>query len=164
MADELSSERFRNVVGRFATGVTVVTTAVDGALHGMTVNSFTSVSLDPLMVLVCIDRGAGMHELLRRSGRFAVTILDSSQEGDSVWFSFPRRPTGGEQFEGLAWRPATVSGCPVLEDGLAFLDCIVSDVHAAGDHSLFLAHVVDMGELGEGEPLVYYHSDYRRLR
>lgn len=164
MEAPLTPEQFRDVVGRFATGVTVVTTIVDDALHGMTVNAFASVSLDPLLVLVCVDRSAGMHELLLRSGRFAVTILESSQEGDSVWFSLPHRPAGGEQFEGLGWRPAPVSGCPVLEDGLAFLDCVVTDVHGGGDHSVFLGQVVELGTLADGEPLIYFDSAYRRLR
>lgn len=161
---DLTADRFRDVVGRFATGVTVVTTIVDGVLHGMTVNAFTSVSLDPLMVLVCVDRTAGMHDVLLDSGRFALTILDSAQEGDSLWFSLPHRPAGNEQFDGLSWRPAPVSGCPVLEDGLAFLDCLVTETHSGGDHSVFLAQVVDLGLLRDGEPLVYYDSDYRKLR
>src|SRR5687768_3706866 len=97
----------------FATGVTVVTTNVDGILHGMTANAFASVSLDPLLVLVCVDREAGMHGLLPAAQAFAVTILAAEQEELSAWFASSERPQGEGQFEGVAWDPAPASGSPI---------------------------------------------------
>jgi flavin reductase (DIM6/NTAB) family NADH-FMN oxidoreductase RutF len=92
MARDLSSVAFREAVGLFATGVTVVTTTHEDVLHGMTANAFAS-SLDPLLVLVCVDRDAGLHELMSVSKTFAVTVLAEDQEDEAVWFACPRRPS-----------------------------------------------------------------------
>ncbi len=155
---------FRRTVGMFATGVTVVTTAVDGLLHGMTANAFTSVSLDPLLVLVCVHAEAGMHELLPRAKTFAVTILSAEQETASVYFATARRPGGPEQFADFGWRPSAVTGSPILTDGVAFVDCTVVEVHEAGDHSIFLGEVVDLGLLRpDAHPLLFFAGRYRRL-
>jgi flavin reductase len=162
-ARSVSAEDFRRAMGRFTTGVTVVTTVVDDRLHGMTANAFASVSLDPLLVLVCVDRESGLHDLLPRSKVFAVTVLGSQQEDLSVWFADRDRPSGTAQFEGVHWSPAPVSGCPVLRGGLAFLDCRVTEIHAGGDHSIFLGEVLDVGELEATEPLLYYDGGYHRL-
>lgn len=171
---EVTAEAFRRTLASFATGVTVVTTAVEGVLHGMTANAFTSVSLDPLLVLVCVNRKAGMHALLSRTGAFAVTMLAADQVELSRWFATSRRPGGVDQFHGVAWHPAPVTGCPVLSEGLAFLDCYVADVHSGGDHSIFLGEVADLGRLGETpgatngdtparRPLIWYGGGYHRL-
>lgn len=164
MPREVSPTEFRRTLSSFATGVTVVTTTVGGILHGMTANAFASVSLDPLLVLVCVDRAAGMHELLQRAGAFAVTVLAADQIELSVWFATRRRPSGQEQFDGIGWRPAPVTGCPVLSEGLAFVDCHLTAVHDGGDHSIFLGKVVDLGSLKQGvEPLIWYQGGYHRL-
>lgn len=155
--------RFRQVVGRFATGVTVVTTRSDGVPHGMTVNAFASVSLDPLLILVCVDRSASLHPMLAASGVFAVTVLGGGQERESMFFASPERPGGRDQFAGIAWHDAPVTGSPVLSGGLAYLDCRLVEVLPGGDHSVFLAEVVDAGTLRDGDPLVFYQSRYRRL-
>jgi flavin reductase (DIM6/NTAB) family NADH-FMN oxidoreductase RutF len=164
MTREIEEEEFRRTVGMFATGVTVITTCVDEVLHGMTANAFASLSLDPLLVLVCVDRAAGMHDLLPGSGSFAATILAAEQEAESVFFASPRRPGGRGQFDGIVWQPAPVTGCPVLSGGVAFVDCRVAEVHAGGDHSIFIGEVVDLGLLRrDADPLLFFDGDYRRL-
>ena len=165
MTRELSAEEYRRTVGMFATGVTVVSTNVDGAVHGMTANAFASVSLDPLLVLICVDRTAGLHALLPEAQGFAVTILSAEQEELSAWFASGDRPAGHDQFEDVAWDPAPVTGSPVLCDGVAYVDCRVTERHEGGDHSIFLGEVVDLGVLRPGaDPLLYYGGRYRRLR
>jgi flavin reductase len=156
-------EEYRRAVGRFATGVTVVATCHGDILHGMTANAFTSVSLDPLLVLVCVDREAGMHGLLPQSGRFAISILAAGQESESIWFASPRRPSGTDQFDEVDWEPAPVTGCPVVAGSVAWLDCRLTDAHEAGDHTIYIGEVLAVGP-GEGaEPLVYYESGYHGL-
>ncbi len=148
----------------FATGVTVVTTNVGGVVHGMTANAFASVSLDPLLVLVCVDRQASMHGLLPQAEGFAVTILSAEQQRLSGWFASGERPTGEDQFAGISWHPAPVTGCPVLSEGVAFVDCLVHERHEGGDHSIFLGRVVDLGALRtDVDPLLFYAGAYRRL-
>lgn len=154
---------FRRALGQFVTGVTIATTVRDGVRHGMTVNAFASLSLDPLLVLVCVDHAAGMHDLLVGSGMFAVTVLAEEQEHLSAWFASAERPKGTEQFDGVAWRPAPVTGCPVLEGGLAYVDCHVHGVYAGGDHSIFVGAVVAVGDLEGARPLVFFEGGYRRL-
>jgi flavin reductase len=164
MTQEISAEDFRRTVGMFATGVTVVSTNVDGVVHGMTANAFASVSLDPLLVLICVDRDAGMHALLPSAQGFAVTILSAEQEDLSAWFASGDRPTGHDQFGDVAWDPAPVTGSPVLCDGVAYVDCRVAERHEGGDHTIFLGEVVDLGVLQpDADPLLYYGGRYRRL-
>ncbi len=160
----ISQEDFRRIVGRFTTGVTVVTTCTAGTLHGMTANSFASLSLDPLLVLICVDRDARMHDLLHRTGTFAITVLAADQADASVWFASPRRPTGTDQFDGFDWRPAPVTGCPVLTGGLAWLDCRITATHDGGDHTIFVGEVLALGEGSGVEPLVWHAGTYRRLQ
>ena len=164
MTRRISAEEFRRTVGMFATGVTVVTTSVQGVVHGMTANAFASVSLDPLLVLICVDREAGMHALLPEAQAFAATILSAEQEDLSAWFASGDRPAGHDQFGDVAWNPAPVTGSPVLCDGVAYVDCRVTERHEGGDHSIFLAQVVDLGVLRPAaDPLLYYGGRYRRL-
>jgi flavin reductase (DIM6/NTAB) family NADH-FMN oxidoreductase RutF len=156
----VDADAFRRTLGLFATGVTVVTTVVEGVPHGMTVNAFASVSLDPLLVLVSIEARAGLHGLLPRSGGYAVTILSAEQEAEARWFATRERPGGVDQFEGIPWRPAPVSGAPILARGLAYLDCRITEILPGGDHSIFLGEVLDLGKL-EGEmPLLWYRGTY----
>jgi flavin reductase len=163
MVPAVDTAEYRRIAGQFATGVTVVTTGVEGTIHGMTANAFASVSLDPLLVLVCVDLQAGLHELLPQSATFAVNVLAHDQEHLSRWFASPRRPEGYGQFDGIAWRPAPVTGCPLLEGALVYVDCEVSDILPGGDHSIFLGSVRDVGALGGGAPLVWYAGSYHRL-
>lgn len=158
--EEIDPDAFRETLGSFTTGVTVVATEHEGVLHGMTVNAFTSVSLDPPLVLVCIDRTAGMHEFLPRSRTFAVTVLTHAQRPLSKWFASSRRPAGRDQFDDIAWHPAPISGSPIIDGGSAALDCEVAEIFDGGDHSIFLARVVAL-EDGSGQPpLVFYRAGY----
>jgi flavin reductase (DIM6/NTAB) family NADH-FMN oxidoreductase RutF len=159
----LGTERFRQVAGRFATGVTVVTTVGEGAVRGMTVNAFTSVSLDPLLVLVAVDRQASMHELIQRHGVFAVTVLSAGQEALSRYFASPGRAEGAAQFADVPCEAAPVTGSPVIQGGLGWLDCRVAAAHTAGDHSLFVGEVVAMGGPFPGDPLVFFGGGYHAL-
>ncbi|MGH3665415.1 MAG: flavin reductase family protein [Egibacteraceae bacterium] len=160
----ISEEQYRDTLARFATGVTVVSTEVDGILHGMTANAFSSLSLDPLLVLVCIERTTGMHELLPHAKTFAATMLAAGQERESVFFASTRRPSGRDQYDDVAWIPAPVTGAPVLSEGLAFVDCRVAEMLDGGDHSIFIGEVLDLGILQpDGEPLIYFGHRYRRL-
>jgi flavin reductase len=163
MAKQIDQEEFRRTLGLFATGVTVVTTRYDDILHGMTVNAFASLSLDPALVLVCVDLDARMHELLPRSETFAVTVLAAEQEELSQWFAYSRRPSGQDQFDTVDWRPAPGSGNPILVDGLAWADCRVTEMHEGGDHSIFLGEVLDLGALHDADPLVFFGGRYHRL-
>ncbi len=157
------SREFRDALGSFATGVTVITSQGDGHPYGMTANAFSSVSLDPLLVLVCVSGRARMHDLLAGARTFAVTILSAEQEPLARFFA-GSRPPGREQFAQVRWRPAPTTGCPVLVDGLAFVDCRLTEMHEGGDHSIFLGEVVDLGPLRpDAAPLLFFGGRYRRL-
>lgn len=163
MGRDIDPGELRRTAGRFVTGVTVVTTAHGGVLHGMTANAFASVSLDPPLVLVCVDKQAGLHELLPESKTFAVTVLADDQVDDAEWFASPRRPSGRDQFDDVEWRAAPVTGAPVLAHGIAFIDCRVAEIHEGGDHSVFIGEVVGLGHLRDAGPLVFFSGDYLRL-
>ncbi|MGP3925222.1 flavin reductase family protein [Streptomyces sp. 8N616] len=150
---------FREVCGQFVTGVAVITCqGSDKELVGVTVNSFTSVSLDPPLVLFCIHRESRAMPAIRESGGFAVNILASDQAG--VCRAFAARDTAG--FGELAHRSG-VTGSPVIDDSLAFLDCRLHDLHSAGDHEIVLGEVVDLGLLREEQPLAFFRSSHPRL-
>jgi flavin reductase (DIM6/NTAB) family NADH-FMN oxidoreductase RutF len=150
---------FRQVLGRFATGVAVVTTRQpDDTLHGLTVNSFTSVSLAPPLVLICVERRARSHEFIAQSGAFAVNFLSERQEIISERFS-ARAPLVSGSFEGIPYRLA-VTGSPILEDCLAWLDCRLWATYDGGDHSIFVGQVEALGLGEDGLPLLYYRGRY----
>ncbi len=153
---------FRQALGRFATGVTIVTAERSpGQVHGMTANSFTAVSLDPLLVLVCVDEDARMLAVLNRTQRFGVNVLKESQRAISEFFALPEQDPEVEKALGVrfAWTP---SGIPVLADALAQLTCEVTASHVAGDHTIFLAGVETV-EVFEGDPLLFYRGSYRHI-
>lgn len=159
---EVDAERFRAVFGRLATGVMVLTTAHDGAPHGMTVNAVTSVSLDPFLVLVCVEHDTVMEDLIERSGRFALSILPRDQERLSIHFADPGRPPGQAQFEDVAIRTAT-TGAPILECSLAWADCRLWASYEGGDHAIVVGEIVDLDLAVDAPPLVYYRSGYHSL-
>lgn len=154
---------FKSVLGRFPTGLTVVATTDGDVLHGMTANAVTSLSLEPPLVLVCVDRAAGLHDLVLATERFAVTVLSAEQGSAATWFASPRRPHGRDQFEGVAWQPAPATGCPVLERGLAYVDCRLAAAHPGGDHTIVVGEALALGHLAGDEPLLWYEGAYRRL-
>lgn len=151
---------FRRVMGHFPTGVVVVTTRRgDGRPCGLTVNAFTSVSLDPPLVLVCVDHAADSHDLIRDSGVFAVSVLEED-EGESLSRRFAALEVE-EKFIGVAYREET-TGAPVLDAAIAWLDCRVTQEIPAGDHTIFLGEVI-VADAREGQPLVYYRGGYGRF-
>ncbi len=158
----IDSGLFRTIIGNFATGVTVVTTANDGLLHGVTANSVTSLSLDPLLLLVCIDKKAHAHSEMEKCASFGVSILGADQAGLSELFARPGEPEKGS-LSGAAWRYGP-GGSPLLEGALAWLECRVRERLNGGDHTIFVGEVID-GEAvrAEAAPLLYFRGGYRRL-
>jgi flavin reductase (DIM6/NTAB) family NADH-FMN oxidoreductase RutF len=159
-----TSREFRDSVGMFTTGVTVVTARSERSGHGMTANAFASVSLDPLLVLVCVLRDATMHKVLDDVGRFALSVLAADQEDLARYFSDSGRPTGMAQFMPVGWRPGPLTGAPLLDGALAYLECDVEAAYDGGDHTVFLgrARWVERAR-ADGEPLLYFGGRYRRL-
>ncbi len=157
----IDAATFRDLMGRFATGVTVITAADGDRYHGMTANAVTSVSLDPLLLLVCVDRTTYMHDILRASGRFVVNILAADQERVSRQFAKKMEPElrslRGERFQ------LSASGLPILSDALAYLDCRLAFAYHGGDHTIFVGEVVDGAALREAPPLIFYRGSYRTL-
>lgn len=159
----VSTEEFRRVMGSFATGVTVVTTAAQDGLSALTVNAFCSVSLEPLLVLICVERTADTHRLLRQGGVFAVNVLHEGQEEVSRLFA--NKGTAKQlALQDLPHRVA-VTGAPVLADALAYLDCRVVEAIEAGDHTVFIGRVEEAAvHPGGGAPLIFYRGAYHTLR
>jgi flavin reductase len=153
---------FRGVMGRFATGVSIMTTRHEGTPHGMTANAVTSVSLEPLLVLVSVERTTVMAEQVTAAGAFALSFLAADQGEISDRFADPERPLGAAQFEGLELGEA-VTGSPILQHGLGWLDCRVYAIHDGGDHLLVLGEVVDLAEGDADAPLLYYRGGYHEL-
>jgi len=151
----------RHAFGRFATGVTLVTTrGAGGRPEGMTVNSFASVSLDPPLLLWSIRREAASRAAFESSGHFAVHVLAEAQRGLAERFARPAPDGGGSRFEGLAWHPGR-AGSPLLEGALARFECATEALHPGGDHVIMLGRVLAW-ELGEGEPLLFHAGRFRR--
>lgn len=159
----LDTDAFRKAVGRFATGVTVVTCVVDGVDHAMTASAFTSVSLEPLLVLVCVEKEARFHDAVLESGNWAVSILDSHGRRAAEWFATRGRPLHG-QLDRYPHRRGAVTGAALLDSALAWLECRTTAVYDGGDHDIVVGQVVDL-ELGgpDDAPLVYFRSHYREL-
>jgi flavin reductase (DIM6/NTAB) family NADH-FMN oxidoreductase RutF len=154
----ITNDEFRSALSRFASGVTVVTTKDEaGKLHGITVSAFSSVSLDPPLVLVCIERSAGSHQVFQQSGVFVVNILSSEQRDLSERFA-SQIP---ERFEGVDMT-LNIDGIPVLSNCLANLECRVKLTADGGDHSVFIGEV-ESSTVREGDPLIYFRGDYRDL-
>jgi flavin reductase len=153
---------FRAVLGRFATGVGVMTTVRDGVPHAMTANAISSVSLDPPLVLVCVEKTTIMAGEVGASGVFALNFLSTGQVELSDRFADPDRPEGHEQFEGLVTAEAA-TGAPILEGVLAWLDCRVWASYEGGDHLIVVGEVLALEVGDEDDPLVYYRSGYGRF-
>jgi flavin reductase (DIM6/NTAB) family NADH-FMN oxidoreductase RutF len=154
----LDPDAFRAVMGRFATGVTVVTaTDAEGRDRGMTVSAFASVSLQPPLVVMCIDKTASMHDALTTAQYFAVNILASTQEAIARRFA----STGAQQFEGIGYRTGE-SGVPVLNDVLAFVECRHISSTGAGDHTIIVGETVE-ASMRDARPLLYYRGGFAQL-
>ena len=151
----------RETAGRFATGVTVVTSAVDGVPMGMTVNAFTMVSLEPTLLLVSLNRRSRLTAAVRRSQVFAVTVLAADQERAARWFATRGRPSGERCFRGFPTFEDEATGCPVLSDGVAYFGCRVFSQQIAGDHSLVIGRVESYDLLRPEPALVFCDGCYR---
>jgi len=148
---------FRRTMSHFTTGVTVVTTAKAGKRYGITVNAFASVSLDPPLVLICIDRSSRVHDVLIEQGYFAVNFLSREQQDLAICFA-SNTAERHESFCNAASRIAQ-TGAPVLDATVGYVDCTVEDVYPGGDHSIILGRVQALDHC-EGEPLIYFRSRY----
>lgn len=157
----LDKAAFRYALGHFATGVTVMTTAVDVRLHGMTVSAFASVSLEPPLVLVSVERSTVMHGLLLESGAFAINILGANSEATARFFADNARLNGPEFLKGT-YRIGT-TGSPLLNEATGYIEATVDGTHEAGDHTIFVGRVVALEVRSEEPPLIYYRSGYRQL-
>jgi len=158
----LTKDHFRRVMGQFATGVTVVTTRLGDEMHGLTANAICSVSLEPLLVLVCVDHAADTHPLLEKSGVFAVNILSEKQEHVSRLFAGPTEEKTG-RLEGMGYRTA-VTGAPIIEGCLAYLDCRIVAAYPGGDHTIFIGQVEEAEISGDGPPLIFFRGRYATVR
>lgn len=148
---------FRAVMSRFATGVTVVTTCVGRERLGITVNAFCSVSLDPPLVLICVEHGSLVHDALIESGIFAVNFLSRDQESLSVCFA-GHSEERQSNFCGVTSH-SQATGAPIFDHSLGFIDCRIVATYPGGDHTVILGQV-EAQEAYEGEPLLYYRSQY----
>ena len=155
-----SGQEFRQALGCFATGVTVVTTSSGEHGYGMTANAFSSVSLDPPLVLVCAITGNEGSEIIARNGKFAINILASDQEPLSRYFASKDRPRGPDAFRDVAHRLG-VTGCPILDGVAGHLDCTLVASHEAGDHIIFIGEVQALEVAAETEPLLFHSGRYR---
>ena len=154
----LTPTEFRTALRSFAAGVTVVTTRDrEGRPSGLTASAFTSVSLSPPLVLVCVDHSATAHPDLQARGWFAVNVLRREQEALSRRFAV----SGGDKFQGVGYREGS-SGLPLLNDTLATLECRVVEAHEAGDHTIFVG-LVESAIVAGGRPLIYFHGGYHTL-
>jgi len=165
MADPCSvtPDEFRATLGRFSSGVTVITVETpSGDIHGMTASSFCSVSLRPPLVLVCVDHLAETYLHMRERGRFGVSILKEDQEALSEFFADPERNPDAARRLDIRYNQMK-SGIPVVASTLANLDCVVVQSHAAGDHTIFVAEVKEVS-VAEGSPLLYFRGRYGACR
>jgi flavin reductase (DIM6/NTAB) family NADH-FMN oxidoreductase RutF len=158
----LTAGGFRKALGQFATGVTVVTVEREpGTVFGMTANSFTSVSLNPMLILVCVDERAKILPLLHKKKRFGISVLKQGQQAISEYFAQPEQSSEAEHRLALHYR-STPSGVPVLEGTLLQLSCSVVAAHLAGDHTIIVGKVED-GEIQSGEALLFFRGEYRHI-
>jgi flavin reductase (DIM6/NTAB) family NADH-FMN oxidoreductase RutF len=146
-------------MGCFATGVTIITVDLDGEVHGMTANAFASVSLDPPLVLVCVDQSAKTHTHLHARKRFGISVLAEGQRAISEYYA---RPVPEQVEKPPADFDQTKHGTPVLRGALTYLECKLRWAHDAGDHTIFIAEVEEV-VVREGEPLLFFRSRYRRV-
>ena len=155
----LDSDSFRSVLGRFASGITIVTTLdQDGRDVGMTVSAFCSVSLHPPLIQACVDRAASMFDALQQAERFVVNVLASEQEALSRRFA---AVDSSHRFDGIGYSRAE-NGAVILDDALAHMECNVVARHPAGDHMLFIGEV-ERATARDGRPLLYYRGGYAQL-
>ena len=150
--------QFKLAMSHFASGVTVVTTEQQGTPYGMTVAAFSSLSLHPPLVLVCIEKSVRTHDAIAGAGKFGVSILSSEQADVSNRFA----SRSEDKFSGIATHRGS-TGVPLIDGAITTLECSLREHLPGGDHSVFVGEVVAI-ETADGAPLVYYRSGYRELR
>jgi flavin reductase (DIM6/NTAB) family NADH-FMN oxidoreductase RutF len=153
---------FRRALGCFATGVTVITVDYEGQVQGMTANAFASVSLDPPLVLVCVDQRARTHTHLHAKKRFGVNVLAENQQTISEYYARAAQDHGHAERDAAARFDRTPHGTPVLNGALAYLECRLHTAQDAGDHTIFIAEVEQV-VVRDGDPLLYYRGEYRSI-
>jgi flavin reductase len=157
-------DQFRLAMGRFATGVTVLTTRSGDHDHAMTANAITSVSIDPLLVLVCVEVDARFHDAVTEAGIWGVSILGAHQRPVAQWLSKQGRPLHG-QLDRIAHHRGTATGVALLDGAMATIECRTTGVHPAGDHSIVVGEVVSLSSNEHpADALVYYRSRYEALK
>ncbi|MGC1449278.1 MAG: flavin reductase family protein [Candidatus Sulfotelmatobacter sp.] len=156
----MNSLEFRKAMGCFGTGVTIITVDLEGEVHGMTANAFASVSLDPPLVLVCVDHSTRTHAHLHTKKRFGVNVLSEDQRAISEYYA--RAERSHEHAEAGASFDRTKHGTPMLHGALAYLECRLHSAEEAGDHTIFIAQVEDV-VVREGEPLLFFRGKYRKV-
>lgn len=158
----VSSEAYRNALRHFASGVTVVTIRADGAVHGLTVSAFASVSPEPPLIMIAIDHRHSAYEMLETEGAvFAVNVLHQDQMELSNRFAWLKDE---DRFKEGAWETAT-TGAPILADALAWLDCTIHARHVAGTHTIYIGEVQESdAPRPEESPLIYWNRGYRQLQ
>jgi flavin reductase (DIM6/NTAB) family NADH-FMN oxidoreductase RutF len=150
--------RFRQVLGHFPTGVTVITAAADGGPAGFAVGSFFSVSLDPPLVAFCAGKSSTTYPKIAAANHFCVNVLGQDQEEVCRVFS----GKADDKFAGVGWRPAPVTGAPVLDGVLAWIDCEIDAVHEAGDHWIVVGRTLELEVGHEGGPLLFLRGGFGR--
>jgi 3-hydroxy-9,10-secoandrosta-1,3,5(10)-triene-9,17-dione monooxygenase reductase component len=153
----LDQARFREALGHFATGITIVTATDAGEPVGFSCQSFAALSLDPPMVILAPAKTSTSWPRIARAGSFCVNILGEHQEAVCRAFAV----SGGDKFDGIDWSPG-VTGAPVITGSLAVVECTLGTIYEGGDHELVTGHVVTM-EIGEGSPLIFYRSGFGRF-
>ncbi|MEK4023686.1 flavin reductase family protein [Sporosarcina sp. FSL W7-1283] len=154
----IEPREFRNTVGHFATGITVITTINGKEKIGLTANAFSSLSLDPPLILVCIDKRSGSLKALKRDHPFAVNLLKKSQETECWRYA----KSSGDKFEGAAYK-LSEEGVPILEDNLATIECVVADIIEGGDHYIVTGLVKNASYDDQGEPLIFFRGKIEQL-
>lgn len=152
----------RDVMSQFASGITVITAGGEHA-HGMTANAFTSVSLDPPLVLCCVARNARIHEAILRARNFGVSVLGADQEDLARYFADRLRPHGPAQFDVIDCLPGPNTGAPLLSGSLAWLECELIRVHHGGDHSIFLGKVLAASRGSGRHALLYFGGGFHQV-
>lgn len=158
----LDPEALRSAMRAWSAGVTVVAAAHEGARHGMTVNSFTSISLDPALITVALKKETRTHDLAMKSRAFGVTILAADQMNISDLFA--GRASGIKDRFSLIQTETLVTGSPLIVGGLSWMDCRIAQTFEAGLNTLFIAEAIAVRGTGEGEPLIYHNREYWMLK
>ncbi len=155
----IEKNELRRIMGHFATGVTIITSVrSSGELHGLTANAFTSVSLVPPLLLICVDKKAESYPCFTETKVFTVNVLAGDQEALSRKFAV----SGGSKFEGVSYRLGA-NGAPILDGTLAYIECTVSQEVDAGDHTVYLGEIQQAETPHEGKPLLFFRGGYREL-